>query len=56
MKVDDQMMVVLSLEIPLGSEYCKIVVIWVNFLPLVVVAQSPMVVSKVRYFLMHVQH
>ena len=56
MKVDDQMTVVLSLEIPLESEYCKIMAIWVNFPLWMVVALSPMVVSKVRYFLMHVQH
>ena len=33
MKVDDQMMVVLSLEIPVELEYHKIVAICVNFLP-----------------------
>ena len=33
MKVDDQMAVVLSLEIPVELEYCKTMAIWVDFLP-----------------------
>ena len=33
MKVDDQMIVVLSLEIPMESKYHKTVAIWVDFLP-----------------------
>ena len=56
MRVDDQVTVGMSLEILLELEYYKIMMIWVDFLPLVVVAQSLKVISEVRYFLMHVQH